>query len=250
MSQTAGGERGGGTVRNSYRARIERIVEHSARTRSLFLGLVGAPRFGFTPGQFISISIPLAEGSRVRAYSIASSPEEDGPLEICLDLVPGGAGSRWLFDCRVGDHLEFTGPYGTFTLASAPAAETVFIAQGTAIAPIRPMIRRALASAPHPAMWLIHAAAEHSALLFRAEFERMVGADRLFSFDPLIVAMAEGGASCPARLRQAVEDRYVKADADRSRRFYICGVGASVIELRDLLRGAGYQRRAVAYERW
>lgn len=250
MSQRADGPTSGATVRNSYRARIERIVEHNPRTRSLLLGVVGVSRFGFTPGQFISISIPLAEGDRVRAYSIASSPQDPGPLEICLDLVPGGAGSRYLFERRAGDHLEFTGPYGTFTMASAPATETVFIAQGTAIAPIRPMIRHALGAIAHPAMRLIHAAAEQSALLFREEFERAARDDRLFSFDPLLVEMAEGGALCPAELRQAVEHRYVKADSRRSRHFYICGVGASVIELRDLLRGAGYQRRAVDYERW
>src|SRR5206468_3315692 len=38
--------------------------------------------------------------------------------------------------------------------------------------------------------------------------------------------------------------------ADRSRRFFICGVGAVVPTLRDLLRGAGYERRAVQYEKW
>jgi ferredoxin-NADP reductase len=53
-----------------------------------------------------------------------------------------------------------------------------------------------------------------------------------------------------ATLREEVARRWVDADADRSRRFFVCGVGAIVPALRDLLRGAGYERRAVQYEKW
>jgi ferredoxin-NADP reductase len=42
----------------------------------------------------------------------------------------------------------------------------------------------------------------------------------------------------------------VDADSDRTRHFYVCGVGKGVLRLRDLLRGAGYERRAVHYEQW
>jgi ferredoxin-NADP reductase len=44
--------------------------------------------------------------------------------------------------------------------------------------------------------------------------------------------------------------RWIDGDADRSRHFFICGVGAPVLALRDRLRAAGYARRAVQYERW
>jgi hypothetical protein len=30
----------------------------------------------------------------------------------------------------------------------------------------------------------------------------------------------------------------------------VCGVGKGVLRLRDLLRGAGYEWRAVHYEQW
>ena len=42
----------------------------------------------------------------------------------------------------------------------------------------------------------------------------------------------------------------IEGDTDRSRQFYICGVGPGVLEIRDLLRSAGYERRAVHYEKW
>ena len=52
------------------------------------------------------------------------------------------------------------------------------------------------------------------------------------------------------RLFELAQARWVGGDADRTRHFYICGVGKGVIRLRDLLRGAGYERRAVHYEQW
>ena len=54
----------------------------------------------------------------------------------------------------------------------------------------------------------------------------------------------------PHPLAEAIERRYVSEDQDRSRHFYICGVGDIVPQLRDLLRRAGYERRAVQYEKW
>ncbi len=44
-------------------------------------------------------------------------------------------------------------------------------------------------------------------------------------------------------LLERVEAWYVKKDAARSRQFHICGIGRLVVQLRDLLRQAGYERR-------
>jgi phenol hydroxylase P5 protein len=232
--------------RSGYSARIERILEHNADTRSLFLRIADGGDFAFIPGQFLSLELPLADETRVRAYSIASSPEDGQPLEICLDLVPGGAGSRYLFGLKVGDSIAFTGPFGRFTLDHAPEVETIFIADGTAIAPIRPMIRRAFAAGDHPPIRLHHAARTEAALIYRREFEACAARDSRFSFEPSPIEASSGQGG----LFDLIERRYVSGDENRKRHFYICGVGKPVFDLRDLLRGAGYERRAVQYERW
>jgi len=51
-------------------------------------------------------------------------------------------------------------------------------------------------------------------------------------------------------LASEAQRRFADADADRSRHFYICGVGTLVTGLRDRLRAVGYERRAVQYEKW
>jgi len=223
---------------------LDRIVDHTSDTRSIFLSLADNHKIRFVPGQFISIAIALADETRTRPYTIAS-PVGEAPFEICFNRVPGGRGAEWLFDRKVGDTVEFTGPYGTFTMDSAPAAETIFIVEGTAIAPVRPMIHRASAGAHH-AMTLLYAATSPEHLLYRAEFESFAARDGTFHFEPMVTQPHD----VYSRLLAEAERRWVAADSDRSRHFYLCGVGKGIIALRDLLRGAGYQRRSVHYEQW
>ncbi len=232
--------------RTTLIARVERIFDHTADTRSLFLSLTGGKHQRFVPGQFISITIPLNDETRSRPYSIASDPEERGPFEICFNRVEGGRGVAWLFERQVGDQIDFIGPFGAFTIDRAPAASLCFIAEGTAIAPIRPMLKRALASAPSPKVELIYAAPDREHILYAAEFDALARTAPSLSYET-VIAPAE---KIYDRLSDLAQARWVAADTDRTRHFYICGVGKGVIRLRDLLRGAGYERRSVHYEQW
>src|SRR5436190_17685253 len=114
-----------------YEARVDRVVEHAPDTRSLFLRGV---RLQHRPGQFISCLLPVGAETLTRPYSIVSDPGDDD-LEICLNRVRGGLGSAYLLARSVGSVVRFSGPWGTFVLDRAPEAETVFIADGTAVAP-------------------------------------------------------------------------------------------------------------------
>jgi len=186
---------------------------------------------------------------RSRPYTIASSPTDSGPFEICFNRVAGGRGVDWLFERRVGDPLDFTGPFGTFTLDSDSAAEIEigFIAEGTAIAPIRPMLKRALAgSGRAPKMHLMYAAPDREHILYRDELDELARSAPNFSYETVIAPLGK----TYDRLQELANARWILADSDRTRQFYICGVGDGVIRLRDLLRGSGYERRAVHYERW
>ena len=231
--------------RSTLNARVERIFDHTPDTRSLFLSLTSGKHLRFVPGQFISITIPLGDETRSRPYSIASDPEDRGPFEICFNRVEGGRGVNWLFERRVGDTIDFSGPFGTFTIDRAPEAELGFIAEGTAIAPIRPMLKRALASSSSK-IHLIHAATDREHILYAAELDEIAKTATNFSYEP-VIAPAD---KIYDRLFELAEARWVIGDSDRARHLYVCGVGKGVIRLRDLLRGAGYERRAVHYEQW
>ncbi len=218
--------------------------DHNSDTRSLFLKLIDGGQLSFVPGQFISISLALENETRVRPYTVASSPEEADAIEICFNRVPGGVGARYLFERKLGDELQFTGPFGAFTMDRVPEKECVFITEGTAIAPVRPMIRRALGAGARPALSLLYAAPDSAHLLYREEIAQWAASG--VNFASLLAPASE----LYDRLIAETQRRWIDSDSDRSRHFYVCGVGKSVLRLRDLLRGAGYERRAVHYEQW
>ena len=234
--------------RPSYRARVERIFDHCADTRSLFLRMLSGRLPPYSPGMFVSITIPLANEMRVRPYTIATSPEDGEPFELCFNLVPNGPGAAWMFERRVGDLLDFTGPFGAFTLEGAPSRELVFIAEGTAIAPIRAMLRRALSQHIMHPVHLLYAARNSEHLLYRNELESLSQAHQPFSFEPLVIPAEDD--LLYQQLLDEVQRRWIAGDSDRSRQFFICGIGPGVLKLRDRLRQAGYERRAVRYEQW
>ncbi len=211
-------------------ARLEAVHDHGPHTRSLFFALDQPLRF--LPGQFISCLVPHDGTRLVRPYTIASDPEETTRIEVLLDRVPGGVASNWLFALPCGAQLTFTGPWGVFTLADAPEVESVFIAIGSGIAPIRPMLRRAARRATLP-LHLLYATANP---IYAAELSTLPGV----SFRH----------TTPENLELEVRTQWVHRDERRHRQFFICGVGDPVLRLRDLLRRAGYERRAVHYERW
>jgi ferredoxin-NADP reductase len=227
--------------RGTFLTVVERIVDHNDDTRSIFLQMREGTTLKSVPGQFISILIPLGEEIRRRAYSIASM--QGGLLEICFNQVAGGRGVGWLFERAPGDAVEFMGPFGNFTLDAPPQVETIFIAEGTAIAPILPMLRVAQ-SASHAPMFLLYAASDRAHILYSREVEALASRDTDFRFETLITD------NIYDRLHDEVNRRWVAADTNRARQFYICGVGKGVIRIRDLLRGSGYERRAVHYEQW
>ncbi len=232
-----------------YEGIVERIREWTPRTRSLLLRLAGGARMPFRAGQFISLELPIGERPPlVRPYSIASDPEDE-LIELCVDLVPGGIGSAHVFSLARGDRVTLKGPFGSLTVETPPQAECVFIAGGTGIAPLRAIVRWLVAAGGDAALKILHGGATEEDLLFRDELGALVRAHPRCSWEPVLEGAHAGAGEHPT-LERLIVDRYVHGDADRTRQFWICAVGDVVRRLREALRAAGYERRAVRYEQW
>jgi ferredoxin-NADP reductase len=232
-----------------YAGVIERIREWTPATRSLFIRHGAGERMTFHPGQFVSLALPIgASPPLVRPYSLASDPADE-LLEICVDRVPGGMGSEYLFSLGVGAVLELKGPFGSFMVDEPPAAAMVFAGDGTGIAPIRAMLRRVLARGGDHPVDVLQGAADERHLLYRDELAALARAHPRLRWEPVFAGARRPAGENP-RLEELVLERYVRADADRSRHFWICAVGDLVRRLREALRAAGYERRAIRYEQW
>ena len=89
-----------------------------------------------TPGRYLRVEV----GDGVwRDYSIAGF----GPAKIRLmiDIRPSGPGSNWARGCAIGDGVALRGPVGEFVPRAGGEALN-FVATGTGLAPMLPMIER------------------------------------------------------------------------------------------------------------
>ncbi len=234
----------------TFTATIEKIIERAPDTRSFFLRVANGQKLPFLPGQFLSFLLPIGGRTLTRAYTIASLPEEEGCLEICLNQVGDSPGSSYLFSLEEADVLCFTGPWGNFVLDQPTAAEYIFIADRVGVVPFRPMIARLLTAGGQHAARLLYAGPRSGDLLYATEWQRWERQCAHFSFRPLIAECEPEEYSIEKGLLPYVEQHFVKEARQHSRRFYICGIGRPVLLLRDLLRGAGYERQTVKYEKW
>src|ERR1019366_6113514 len=173
----------------TFDARVLRSVSLSEFTKHIDLEVNGLARFGFVPGQWLSVRATTPDGDEMtRAYSIASSPSENGHFAFCLNRVQDGFMSNYLCSLDEGAKVAFQGPFGDFILRP-PLRDTVFIATGTGIAPFRSMLHWLLAeSGRHQGhqLWLLFGARREQDIYYREEFERLTADHANFHFLPTL----------------------------------------------------------------
>src|SRR6266480_3733344 len=142
----------------THTAKLTRSTGLSGFTKHLEFEVQGVPRFGFVPGQWLSLKHTKSDGEEItRAYSIASPPGENNRFALCLNRVQDGFMSNFLCDMKEGDEISSQGPFGDFILRP-PMRDTIFIATGTGIAPFRSMLHWLMADdARHEdkQLWLV-----------------------------------------------------------------------------------------------
>jgi len=82
----------------------------------------------------------------IRAYSMANYPEEEGMIMLNVRIAsppprapkgtPPGKMSSYIFDCKPGDKVTISGPFGEF-FARDTKKEMVFVGGGAGMAPMR-----------------------------------------------------------------------------------------------------------------
>ncbi|HEV2573192.1 MAG TPA: benzoyl-CoA 2,3-epoxidase subunit BoxA [Beijerinckiaceae bacterium] len=129
-------------VQGNYRITA---ADTESDVRHIVLGFGDTP-FPVLEGQSIGIVPPgtRADGKPhdVRLYSIASARDGEkrsaNNLALTVKRVPGGVGSNYVCDLKIGDKVQVTGPFGaTFLMPNAHDANVIMICTGTGSAPFR-----------------------------------------------------------------------------------------------------------------
>jgi NAD(P)H-flavin reductase len=225
---------------------ISDVLPAAARSRLVRIDL-GGRAFRYAAGQAVRAGSP---GSAVRKpYSIASAPEDavrHGWIELLIGLDDAGSAGEHL-RLEPGAPVDVEGPLGTFTFPENPAERRfIFIAGGTGIAPLRAMMRHALAI-PHFEVGLLYSARTPEDFAFQEEFHALARNGRIELRQTVTRDSGTDWAGARGRIGRAELAPLVH---DRETLCFICGPASLVDGTKRILEELGVARERIRIEEW
>jgi ferredoxin-NADP reductase len=227
---------------------IVRLVEWreiAPNTRHFVFEVPGVTEFYFIPGQFVSFTETIGGKQITRPYSIASAPDGNR-FEICLNLLPDGYFSPLLFSMQHGDTLEMGQPLGYFVLRN-PSKDAVFVGTGTGVTPFRSILKAYLGQGDSKQFTLIFGVRYEQSLLYGQDFEELAKAHSNFQYRP---TLSRPGPEWTGRTGH-VQPHLLEAIGERrDLDVYICGLKLMVDDVRAMLKGMGFDRKQIIFEKY
>jgi len=228
--------------------RVSSVRTATPSSRFVRLDLGGA-LLPFRPGQSVTLG-PRETSARV-PYSIASAPEDaarDGSIEFLIKTESGGRWGENFEPLGRGAWLGVRGPSGAFVFPESPRERRfLFIAGGTGIAPLRSMIRHALAARVPGRMRLLYSARTPVDFAYLPELRGMAGRGEI---ELSLTATREmtprwrgaGGRIIPPQLALLVDDPATLC--------FVCGPASMVDDVPPMLRKLGIEKGRILLEDW
>jgi len=211
------------------------------------------------------VALDHAGKQQTRAYSIASAPRAN-QFDVCVNRVEGGFFSNLLCDLQVGDSLQFHGPHGLFMLR-APLTDSIFIATGTGIAPMRGFVEYLFPENGEDRsqgrnFWLVYGTRYQTELYYEDYFESVAARRPNFFYRKTLSRADDSWAGSRGYVQELVEQ--IAADHARQSaqdprpidgaiyniHAYICGLNEMVAANRESLKGLGWERKQIIFERY
>ncbi|MBN2454693.1 FAD-dependent oxidoreductase [Candidatus Woesearchaeota archaeon] len=207
--------------------------------------------FSFKPGQFVMLSndkvltpanIPLK-----RSYSIASSADADY-LEFAIACGTEKGFSHYLhYEAKQGDKFSLEGPYGNFNLELPLEKETIFVAGGAGIAPIRSMLYSLSEADFAKGVWLFFGIRSPAEFLCRTELEALQSNENFH----LIAAVSdyegddwegECGFVCD------IFEKHIKSPENKQ--IFLCGPPIMIETTVEKAKSIGFPEEQIHFEKW
>jgi ferredoxin-NADP reductase len=257
-----------------YTARLQHkyCLSEPAQCFHLEFAVDDQTTFDFVPGQFVSVVADDSAGKpRSRAYSIASAPRGN-EFDLCLDRVEGGYFSNLLCDLEVGQTVKFDGPHGFFLLRQ-PLTDSILIATGTGIAPMRGFMQALFPeSGPHAGedlsgdreIWLVYGTRYATEIYYQDYFEELAAKHDNFHYIATLSRADEAWRGSRGYVQEFVEKIAAEHAANSNSapestvaegtgfniHAYVCGLNEMVAANREVLKKLGWQRKQIVFERY
>ena len=227
---------------------IEKIIPLGPDLKRFKLAFAPGTEFDFEAGQFASVILPAKEPGKTlkRAYSIASSPQWKGHIELCLKLVTDGYATNYLWKLNEGDTLQIQAPLGRF-VPKLPLPKTlVYVSTGTGIAPFRAIFHDLLAKGTAVEIWNIFGNRYENEIIYQEEFEEL--ARKHPNFKNVFTVSRPKTWQGEKEYVQFMLKKYIKDGKDKH--LYICGLTNMILEVEKAALEIGFDKTSIHYEKY
>ena len=203
--------------------------------------------FTFTAGQFLAVRVSVAGQPHVRCYSISSSPEARGYLEISVRRQ-GLVSTTLHATLRSGSVLTVGRAAGRFVYPHGDDRPLALVAGGIGITPLLSMLRHAVLADPSRPVALLYSARSPDDAAFVRELSLI--AER---YPQIQIGLTFSGGTAPSPWRTghidvAMVRQYVTHPAHTI--FCICGPAPMMAAMDEMLRREGVPADQVRSERF
>ncbi|HEX3361949.1 MAG TPA: ferredoxin reductase [Solirubrobacterales bacterium] len=197
------------------------------------------------PGQHYDVRLTAPDGYRAeRSYSIASSPLDQGVVELTIDRLDGGEVSTYFHDVLIeGDQVEVRGPFASYFVWRGEQP-VLLIGGGSGVVPLMSMLRHRRGTAPELPMRLIYSARTRAEVIFADE----LGDDAIVTLTRELEGVPIPGLSRVHLGR--VFPGLIDAEAFDSGLAFVCGSNSFVESIAEMLLAAGYSPDRIRTERF
>jgi ferredoxin-NADP reductase len=192
------------------------------------------------PGQHYDVRLTAPDGYQAeRSYSIASSPLDEGGIELTIDRLADGEVSPYFHDVVVeGDQVEVRGPFTSYFVwrGERPVA---LVGGGSGVVPLMAMLRHRRRTMPGLPMRLVYSVRSAEDVIYADE----LGDDAFLTFtrEP-----PEGWAGHVGR----IDEPLIEGASFSSGIAFVCGSNGFVERASQLLMEAGLPAGAIRTERF
>ena len=129
------------------------------------------------PGQHYDVRLTAPDGYRAqRSYSIASSPLDEGEIELTIDRLEDGEVSPYFHDVVVeGDQVEVRGPFTSYFVWRGEKP-VLLVGGGSGVVPLMAILRHRRRTMPDLPMRLVYSVRQADDVIYADELGERRGA--------------------------------------------------------------------------
>jgi ferredoxin-NADP reductase len=194
------------------------------------------------PGQHYDVRLTDPDGYRAqRSYSIASSPLDEGEIELTIDRLEDGEVSPYFHDVvEVGDQVEVRGPFTSYFVWRGESP-VLLVGGGSGVVPLMSMLRHRRRTMPELPMRLVYSVRTAEDVIYADE----LADDAVLTFTREAPA---GWTGHDGRIDQSLLES--SASGLQPGVAFVCGSNGFVESATGLLMQAGFGAGQIRTERF